>query len=424
MEDVSHSNYSNQTVEKKNENNDKSDNSTTISNLTEITPDDNELKKEKQEQEEKIKKDKEKNNNQNLNLNEAFSLDKYKKAPMVALENIGNTSYMNCVIQCLSNIRPIVSYYLKNLNEFKYHIQDMPLTYGLSRIIFHLYPYPQDSLKKSFSLSGFYKAFVDINPSFSGKKSKNAIDFLIYLLEAIHNEDKNFSFHNNKNESINNNNTIFKDYIKYLNENERSCIFNNFCWINQKTKKCLECKNESTNYQNFFTFDLNFKKVFKDILFINKKNEISVMDCLEYFLKKKNIKMYCNNCHKINKLCENNSIYFNSNVLIFLFRGYDDKELKENLSKNINFKYDAQINLTKYIKEDNTYKTYSLCGIIVFDFEHFDSEDLKYTAYCLNPIDNYWYVYSENSVEKIKIDEFLTTKYRMYPVILFYKHNE
>ena len=388
-----------------------------------------EKEKKEKEKEEKEKKEKEKekekeNNNsnnqkQNLNLDEAFSFKKYKKAPMVILENEENTNYMNCVIQCLANNKSIASYYLKNLDEFKHHIQDMPLTYAFSRIIFHLYPYPQDSLKKSFSLSGFHKAFVYMNPSFYGKDPKNPNEFLVYLLEALHEEDKKMSLHNNKNDKNNNNNSVFIEYIKYLNEYEKSCIFNNFCWINQKIKKCLQCNNDSTIYQNFFTYDLNFINVIKNKL---EKN-ISVEDCLKFISEKKEIEMYCNICNKRNKFIVENTINFSPNEIIFLIRGYN-KIIKDKIKKeNFYFTYNDSINLNKYNKEDKIIKSYSLNGFIAFDIR--EEENMKYISYCLNPIDNKWYKYYDdnnvNKIQKMQDDFILKLEKILWPVILFYK---
>ena len=35
-----------------------------------------------------------------------------------------------------------------------------------------------------------------------------------------------------------------QNYIKSLNVNEYTSVFREFTWINKKTEKCWECKNE------------------------------------------------------------------------------------------------------------------------------------------------------------------------------------
>jgi len=41
--------------------------------------------------------------------------------PSIVLQNVGNTNYMNIIIQCLSNIRNITIYYLENLLKIDYN---------------------------------------------------------------------------------------------------------------------------------------------------------------------------------------------------------------------------------------------------------------------------------------------------------------
>ena len=49
----------------------------------------------------------------------SFSFNQYTKPSLVVLENVGNSTYMSCVLQCLTNIKPIAKYYLKELNSLK-----------------------------------------------------------------------------------------------------------------------------------------------------------------------------------------------------------------------------------------------------------------------------------------------------------------
>lgn len=64
----------------------------------------------------------------------------------------------------------------------------MPMSYAFSRLIFHLYPFTQDDLKKSYSLKSFHQISIYLNPIFKGTSTKNSIDFMIYALERLHNE--------------------------------------------------------------------------------------------------------------------------------------------------------------------------------------------------------------------------------------------
>ena len=145
---------------------------------------------------------------------------------------------MSCVVQCLANIRSIIKYYLTKNNDIKKKIQELPISYGFSRIIFQLYPFPEDSLNKSFSLKTFQRTIAYYNRCFKGEDCKNAKDFMIYLLENLHKEDKLFRSQKQDNSEKTQNgnkpvNKSFKEYLQYLIDNEKSIISDNFCWINQ-----------------------------------------------------------------------------------------------------------------------------------------------------------------------------------------------
>lgn len=171
---------------------------------------------------------------------------------MVAIENLGNTSYISAIIRILSNNKNLVKYYLTELNKINNYLQEIPLTYAFSRIIFHLYPFPQDSLKKSISIDNFYRTILLLNPSFRGKSTKNGIDFLNFLLDTLHSNDKFFrnqyNIGENRNEIKNQN---VQEFAEYLDKYEKSIIFSNFAWINQKIRKCNICGEESMSYHYF-----------------------------------------------------------------------------------------------------------------------------------------------------------------------------
>ena len=217
-----------------------------------------ELEKRDKQNEELDKIDK-KNKELDLELKpSSFSFREFKKPSSVVLENVGNTTYMSCVLHCLANIQSIAKYYLKEINEIKNHLNEIPLSYVFSRVIFHLYSCPQGSLQQSFSLSNFHKYTISVNRFLDGNSTKSAVDFLYFLLETLHNEDKQLHKNNNiNNTSEETKSETYKDskeYIEYLKKTEKSIIFNDFGWANQKIKKCEQCKFESIVYQKFFTF--------------------------------------------------------------------------------------------------------------------------------------------------------------------------
>ena len=434
-------NSSNKEKEIIKENNKNNDNNTKNNDIIWDTPTGEDPEIEKYYQDLKKEKEKEKNeykdNNQfninshniinnecnvdDLSLKPSASFSKFKKAPNVILDSGNNSSYMNCVIYCLANCKNIASYYLKELKTYKYHIKDMPLSYYFSRIIFHFYPYPENPLQKSFSLSNFYKILIHLNSTFKGYTEKNIFDFLIYLLDKLHEDDQ--KIRNNKINSDNDNQKTFdikkrKDYINYIRENEVSCILDNFCWVNQKIQKCLECSSEDISYQKFFTYDLDIENIYnlKSENDFNNIEKITILDCIKRKIHNPIKKeKYCINCQKKTLFEFNSLIDVSPQYFIFLLK------LNDNLMNDILYKIkiEEEFNLSDYVKDKSSDNKYVIQEIIFYDFDN-----KKYLAHCCNPIDKKWYYYKKDSISLQEMKKVFSYKlYKLFPIILFYKQD-
>lgn len=368
----------------------------------------NELKNEKSENN-NIKKIK--SHNYKSELKSSFSFNKYKKAPNVILEIEDKYIYMNCILQCFANIRPIVCYYLKEIHNFKHHIKDMPLSYYFSRIIFHFYPYPENDLKKSFSLSTFQKVVSNLFNENSKTQTK-IFDFLNFFLDSLHEDDKNIRNNKSNNEiGQKEPNENFKEYIQFLGQKEKSCILDNFCWLNLKVKKCLKCNKESIKYQKYFTYELDFEILKKSN--VNFDKEISIFDWIKYQIQKQKILDYCNNCAKSNWFEIESLISISPQYFIF-YISLNDEVIKKIGTK---IKIDEEIDLSGLVKEQTIFNKYTLHGMILYDL---DSQ--KFLSHCCSPVDGNWYSYLKDSISKLKKEKILTPSiYRLFPILFIYK---
>ena len=384
------------------------------------------------------------NNNNNQNAEEQknlVSLSRYKKAPLVVLENVGNSSYMNSVLQCLANIRSIIKYYLSKNNDIKKKIQELPISYGFSRIIFQLYPFPEDSLKKSFSLKTFQRTIAYYNRCFKGEDCKSAKDFLVYLLENLHKEDKLFRSQKQDNSEKTQNgnkpvNKSFKEYLQYLIDNEKSIISDNFCWINQKINKCQLCNTENISYQNFLSFELDLEDAIDNMPPKDSKSqnrEISIMKCIQNQLKNKVIKMYCKKCKQKCDFQIKKSISFAPEVFILLNEVKDPGNIIEKMNKEeIDFGISNDnvytLDFSQIIKDANSNKIYSLQAVVCSKrITSGDAEKvgkIKYVAFCKSPIDSKWYRYEDNEISlitEVQLPIFIT---ELFPEIFFYRQEK
>ena len=268
---------------------------------------------------------------------------------LVVLLNEGNTTYIVTVLQCLRNNVHIESYYLKKLKVIEDNLNKALISYVFSRVIYNLNPRRKDK-KKFYSLTSFKKALVHSNQIFNGKSTKNAIDFLVYLLNTLHEEDKKLAHWKNSSMAFNENlqkNTI--KYMNYISNNEKSIIFDSFCYTLETTKTCWECKTINTYAQKYFTFELNFEKALNKTALMYKK-EFSIEDCINiHFEKQRMYNVFCEKCEDKRDFTVDLAFNFGPPFFIFILRLNDREDLIEKMRSNdIKIKIDEEIDLYKY----------------------------------------------------------------------------
>ena len=377
------------------------------------------------------------NNNNDLNMKSSFSFTQFKEAPLISLKNVGNSTYMSADVRLLSNIKSIVKYFMNEIKNIKLKAKNMPLSYNFTILIYNLYN--QDNLHKEYSLENFHKTSLELNPIFKGNSTKNAIDFFIFILNYLNNEDKIFL--NQKNIKDNKANiqeqiSDFNKYFHYLKKYENSIIFNTFGWINKKRKKCNNCSNEKIIYQHYFTFDLDIKKAVNDSI-MNNKTQLCIYDCIKYATQKETLyNIFCEKCDDKCVFESESSIVVSPNYFAFLLRLNDDNfETINKLKEYFNgIKIEEYLNLNDIIKVSNSINiadaekkinvNFILAGMVIYIYNK-GTNNIEYKAYCCSPVDKNWYKYeNEENYQISKIDKSeLFNSTNLFPVILIYKTN-
>ena len=339
----------------------------------------------------------------------------YNNPSLIVLENKGNQTYLNCVIRIISNIKDISKYYLNKMEYIEKVHHKIKISYIFSRVLYHLYILPP----QNYSLEKFYNTLISYNPIFKGDETKDSIDFLIYFINELHEENKKVLYYNKNNPEIDFHN--YDNYRKYLNENENTKINESFSWINKKVLKCWGCNNEKISFQRFFTYDLDFENALKKTFFNqgdNNNNKISVFDCIKYTSEEKNIyNIFCDKCNKKNNFNKKSSIVFSSKYIIFLNRGIDNEFIKTIRDNQIQIHINRKIDFSKIVENNNT--IYNLFGFILYD-----TEKLEYISYCVCPYTKQWYKYKREEIISLEIKDFIYDyNYKLFPVILLYERN-
>ena len=352
------------------------------------------------------------NNNGNIrpNIEEVKNNLFNNKIDRTCLENIGDTSYLNSILQCLVNIEILKKFFLES-STFEYiskYASILPLSFSTLRIFYHAYT----KKDKLYSLKAFLKALGCKSKIYQSIKSRNSNDCLIFILNSLHNELNRIK---EKNEKMDFNKSNRNEVIAYGITNFKnlydSIISDIFNWHEIKELHCINCGEKNYEFKTFYTYQTNILEISKNI---NKNNIITISDCINYELRKKK-KLYCYRCGNKSDFEIISGIYETSKILVFLLNNGDyDKNLL-----NVTFFLDEEINLNKFIEVKNSELKYELIGVISIN-----AQDKKYNSFCKSFLDKKWYHYYDQNVNQVNFKEIEFNNRdgkNFIPNILFYK---
>ena len=363
----------------------------------------------------------------------------------VGLNNLGNTCYMNSVLQCLSNTRDLTKYFLresfkKEINNANYFGSKGDISQAYYELIKLMYVSNGDEY---INTKKFRVVFCNRTKLFTSQEQYDAHEFLSALLDNLH-EDLNRITHKNymeleeqkKGES---DEIASKRWWDYYKSRDDSIIVDLFKGQFKTTITCCECNHKSVNFDTFMTLDLPIPQKKTQIqfkLFTNSGNYIDlnikadentemkdiILKSISY-LDKKN---YIENTKKMD--IEGHLFNYNitdvperilyNNIQVIEF----NKELKmvnifspiyENIDNNINnlkeIPFD-KIKYTEFIKKRNTTE------IILFEKDINSNMD--------NYIDVYVYPVAEYEKEGMFFNIIKVQKIVSYPIIFSINKNE
>ena len=371
------------------------------------------------------------NQNNNIFIQPPLNITNIKsyftQSPLIGLQNIGATCYMNATVQCFCHIE-------KFINFFKYNQQAInvannnkgSLTYSFKLLIEKLWPnnYNDPNLENHYAPEEFKKKISTMNSLFEGVAANDAKDLVNFIIMTLH-EELNKA---DKNNIINNNNSfvdqtnqqlMFNNFAQIFISQNKSIISDLFYAMNCNITQCGGCGIQTFNYQTYFfiVFPLEEVRKFKYNQFNNFNNNIvTIYDCFDYD-RKINVmsgsnSMYCNYCKR----------NCNSSMCTLLTTGPEILILLLNRGKGIEFNvkilFEENLNLFNYIQFNNTGFNYNLIGVIT----HFGESGMSghFIAYCKDPIYNIWYKYNDSIVTAV--DNFQNEVISLgMPYLLFYQ---
>ena len=374
---------------------------------------------------------------------EKLSISLFSKPPLIGLQNIGATCYMNATLQCFSNTDKFTDFFLQNQKEFinsdrtKYDLvkEYAVLIKNLWKLVI------KTKSDETYAPYDFKKRIGEKNPLFSGIMANDSKDLIMFVLEALHKElnQPNLEYikqleansNNQNNFQIQQQSSESDEYRKFHEDyyNKNSSIIQRLFYGEQESfTSCRECNVNIYNFSifNFLIFPLEKVRLF----LVNNRQEqfenVTLEDCFEHYnteeLMTGQNQMYCNKCKKNTDFSMVNKLYKHPEILILILnRG-------KGLEFVVPFKYPKSIILNKYFnfdnninyKDSNTKIEYELISVITHLGESSDSG--HFIAYCKTPVDKEWYLYNDSIVSKSDDPSNFSSKSNdNIPYVLFYQ---
>ena len=340
-----------------------------------------------------------------------YSFSRYTKAPKTGLKSLGETSYLNAVLQIFATNRTISSYFVNPTNKsyFETNKAQFPFTYVFHRLFTHFYPYPENDYSENYSPEMLLNVLGRYNKVYISKKSRNPTELLKFILTTLHKELNTKKTKYISTSDSTNKNQVLKEGLDDFQKSNNSIISNNFHWFELKSKFCSECKLAYYNFNNYEILDLDILGTFQQC-----NSQITLFHCLNYQSEKIQ-NSFCQKCQKYNQSKINTSIYSSPiNFIFILNRGMPDQNLL-----NINFILEEKIDIGKFLENQQAYNKYELSGVVSFSVN-----ENKYVCFGKSPVDNQWYLYNDDKVANTNINEVLNNNNNMQyiPCILLYHY--
>ncbi|XP_030626137.1 ubiquitin carboxyl-terminal hydrolase 21 [Chanos chanos] len=335
----------------------------------------------------------------------------------VGLRNIGNTCFLNSVVQCLSHTCSLRDYCLT-----KVYLQDMcssqepKLMNAFTQVLTELWD--ADSRDTPVNPGKFYSIFKEAVPYFSGYSQQDAQEFLRFLLDRLHTEINRRSSHR-PSEKI----SQEPEYTRFRIEEEASAMWKKhlerddskivdlFSGQLRSSLHCSVCSHYSNTFDVFCDLSLPIPKVMSQ-----SGSVVTLRECLDLFSQEEKLdeenSPLCERCNRRTESTKRLTIQRFPKVLVIHLNRFTMS--KYSICKStvyVSFPL-SKLNLGPYGPVD--------CGPVLYDLyavcNHSGSVNMgHYTAYCRE--EEGWCCYNDSSVTPISENQLQSNQ----AYVLFYQ---
>ncbi|XP_040114076.1 ubiquitin carboxyl-terminal hydrolase 2 isoform X2 [Oryx dammah] len=332
---------------------------------------------------------------------------------LAGLRNLGNTCFMNSILQCLSNTRELRDYclqrlYLRDLSHSsRAHTALMEEFAKLIQTIWTSSP------NDVVSPSEFKTQIQRYAPRFVGYNQQDAQEFLRFLLDGLHNEVNRVTARPKS--STENLDHLPDDekgrqmWRKYL-EREDSRIGDLFVGQLKSSLTCTDCGYCSTVFDPFWDLSLPITK--------RGYPEVTLMDCVRLFTKEDVLdgdeKPTCCHCRARKRCIKKFSIQRFPKILVLHLKRFSESRIRTSkLTAFVNFPL-RDLDLREFASENTNHAVYNLYAVSNHSGTTMGGH---YTAYCRSPVTGEWHTFNDSSVSPMSSSQVRTSD----AYLLFYE---
>jgi ubiquitin carboxyl-terminal hydrolase 8 len=327
-----------------------------------------------------------------------LSKDSYEKKGLCGLINVGNTCFLNSIIQCLSHTVKLTDYFLSKKfledddgNKYK---KEHNLLNSYINLLINLWDTNQLIKPKTFldSLSSHINKYSKL-------QQQDSHECLIYILDILH---KSLSYNVEvciTGEPKNKQDELMKKSLECW----KSFYEKNFSYIielfNGMTYNKITCLSKSCNFQEDVFEPFNCLSL--NIPYINSDISVDLNTCLSHHFQN-NEKISSWKCDKCNKKgCnKNTNIWSLPNYLIIHLKRFDNSipTRPTKITKQIEFPIE-DLNLSKFISSDKNDPNNYIYSLYAINYHTGSLNGGHYWSCCRN-LNGNWYLFNDGHVTK------------------------
>ncbi|KAM6238181.1 ubiquitin carboxyl-terminal hydrolase 2 isoform 1-T1 [Porphyrio hochstetteri] len=313
---------------------------------------------------------------------------------LTGLRNLGNTCFMNSILQCLSNTKELRDYclqnqYLRDLNNNSR--MRTALMSEFAKLIQLLWT---SSPNESVSPSEFKTQIQRYAPRFVGYNQQDAQEFLRFLLDGLHSEVNRVLVRPRAS-------TDTLDHLpddeksrqmwRRYQEREDSRISDLFVGQLKSSLTCSECGYCSTAFDPFWDLSLPIPK--------KSYGEVTLMDCLRLFTKEDVLdgdeKPTCCRCKARTRCTKKFSIQKFPKILVLHLKRFSEARIRTSkLTTFVNFQL-KDLDLREFASQSCNHTVYNLYAVSNHSGTTMGGH---YTAYCKSPVSSEWHSFNDSRV--------------------------